>query len=130
MPVDTLSGTGSTSRREAGTTAVSLAMAPTWAKISAVFFIFILVSGFVIIAAAFFAVEWREGSGEKIKGRPVAADEKTGEADILSFLIVREPEKAGVVRSRPVSLFIRLEEYPSYTRFLSRRFGEIMNQGL
>jgi len=40
----------------------------------------------VIIAAVFFAVEADEDSGEKIKGRPVAADEKTGEADILSFL--------------------------------------------
>src|SRR6267378_3766383 len=49
-------------------------MAPTWAKISAVFF---------AIASAF---ERGEDRGEKIKERPVAADEKTGEADILSRL--------------------------------------------
>ena len=46
-------------------------MAPTWAKISAVFF------------AAFSTFERGEDRGEKIKSRPMAADEKTGEADIL-----------------------------------------------
>jgi hypothetical protein len=48
-----------------------LGIAPTWVKSSAVFF------------AAFSAVEHGEDGGEKIKGRPVAADEKTEEADIL-----------------------------------------------
>src|ERR1039458_8422184 len=57
------------SRREAGTTAASFGMAPTRAKIS--------------------AVERGEERGEKIKGRLMAVDEKTGEADILSH-IVRE----------------------------------------
>src|SRR5208337_1235568 len=71
MPLETISGAGRTSRREAGTTAASLGVAPTWAKISAVFF------------AGFPAVERRKDGGEKIKGRPMAADEKTGEADIL-----------------------------------------------
>jgi hypothetical protein len=47
-------------------------MAATWAKISAVFFSSIPV------------VERGEDGGEKTKGRLVAADEKTGEADILS----------------------------------------------
>ena len=73
MPLETISGAGRTSRREAGTTAASLGMAPTWAKISAVF-----------RSAVFSAVERGEDGGEKIKGRPMAADEKTGEADILS----------------------------------------------
>jgi hypothetical protein len=73
MPLETISGAGRTSRREAGTTAASLGMAPMWAKISAVFF------------AVFAAVErGGENRGEKIKERPMAADEKTGEADILS----------------------------------------------
>src|SRR5271166_6095045 len=66
MPLETISGAGRTSRREAGTTAASLGMAATWAKISAVFSVFL------------------PGCGEKIKGRLLAADEKTGEADILS----------------------------------------------
>src|ERR1019366_4505747 len=69
IPLDTISGAGRTSRREAGTTAASFGMAPTRAKIS--------------------AVERGEERGEKIKGRLMAADEKTGEADILSH-IVRE----------------------------------------
>jgi len=79
MPLETISGAGRTSRHEAGTTAASLGMAPTWAKISAVFF------------AVFSAIK---RGGEKIKERPMAADEKTGEADILSrycqLAIVRE----------------------------------------
>ena len=40
MPLETISGAGRTSRREAGTTAASLEIAPTWAKISAVFLAF------------------------------------------------------------------------------------------
>jgi hypothetical protein len=87
MPLETISGAGRTSRREAGTTAASLEIAPTWAKISAVFF------------AVFSAIErvverGGEDRGEKIKERPMAADEKIGEADILSrycqLAIVRE----------------------------------------
>src|SRR5258708_4042150 len=87
MPLETISGAGRTSRREAGTTAASLGMAPTWAKISAVFF------------AVFSAIErvverGGEDRGEKIKERPMAADEKIGEADIFSrycqLAIVRE----------------------------------------
>jgi hypothetical protein len=71
IPLETISGDGRTSRRAAGTTAVSFEIAPTWAKSSAVFF------------ATFSAVEHGEDGGEKIKGRPVAADKKTEEADIL-----------------------------------------------
>src|SRR6266851_246575 len=71
MPLETISGAGCTSRREAGTTAASLGIAPTLAKISAVF------------SAIESAFDRGEDRGEKIKGRPVAADEKTGEADIL-----------------------------------------------
>src|SRR5277367_2114333 len=70
MPLETISGAGRTSRREAGTTAASLGMAPTWAKIS--------------------ADKRGADRGEKVKGRPVAADEKIGEADIPFLAIVRE----------------------------------------
>src|SRR3981081_4021346 len=79
MPLETISGAGRTSRREAGTTAASFGIAPTAAKISAVFF---------FAFAIFSAVECGgEEGGEKIKGRPMAADEKIGEADILSRLL-------------------------------------------
>jgi hypothetical protein len=78
IPLETISGAGRTSRREAGTTAASLETAPTWAKISEVFL------------AVFSAIERRDDCGEKIKGRPMAADEKTGEADILFSQIIRE----------------------------------------
>src|SRR6266446_203690 len=106
MPLETISGAGRTSRREAGTTAASLEIAPTWAKISAVFF------------AVFSAIErvverGGEDRGEKIKERPMAADEKIGEADILSrycqLAIVRErrgQDQPG--RDLYISLFIRL----------------------
>jgi len=100
MPLDTISGAGRTSRREAGTTAASFGMAPTRAKIS--------------------AVERGEDCGEKIKERLMAADEKTGEADILSH-IVRE-HRAGSARASRYSLFIRLCEYPIPGLLLSRRF--------
>ncbi len=72
MPLETISGAGRPSRREAGTTAASFGMALTWAKISAAD-----LAGFLPFSAAD-----RKDGGEKIKGRPVAADEKTGEADI------------------------------------------------
>jgi hypothetical protein len=72
MPLETISGAGRTSRRDAGTTAANFGLALTWAKISAV------------LLVIFAAVEREEDGGKKIKGRPVAADEKTGEADILS----------------------------------------------
>src|SRR5271169_1333017 len=103
MPLDAISGAGRTSRREAGTTAASLGIAPTWAKISAVFFVF----------AVFFAVERGEDGGEKIKGRPVAAAEKTGEADILLSHNCQGTRWAGSARARQqFSLFIRLCKYP------------------
>jgi len=86
MPLETISGAERTSRREAGTTAASLEMAPTWAKISVVFF--------AVFSAIDSAFERGEDRGEKIKERPMAADEKIGEADILSrycqLAIVRE----------------------------------------
>ncbi|MFY9905435.1 MAG: hypothetical protein WBD45_21055 [Terriglobales bacterium] len=71
IPLGTISGGGRTSRREAGTTEANFVLAPTWAKISAV------------LLVIFAAVRRGEGGGEKTKGRPVATDEKTGEADIL-----------------------------------------------
>ena len=54
MPLDTISGAGRVSSREAGTTAVSLGMAPKRAKISAVFFLSVF--WFVIGSAVFFTV--------------------------------------------------------------------------
>jgi hypothetical protein len=75
MPLETISGAGRTSRREAGTTAANLGLAAKWAKISAVF---------LVIFAAVGRGEHEGDDREKIKGRPWAADKKTGEADILS----------------------------------------------
>src|ERR1700716_3626686 len=103
MPLETISGAGRTSRREAGTTAASLEIAPTWAKISAVFF---------FAFAVFSAVECGgEDGGEKIKGRPMAADEKIGEADILPRLLsVRNcqgTQRAGSARAK----FVRFAFY-------------------
>jgi hypothetical protein len=75
MPLETISGAGRTSRREAGTTGASLAMALALVKI----WVKILVK--ISAVAVFFAVaavEHGEDNAEKIKGRPVAADEKTG----------------------------------------------------
>jgi hypothetical protein len=69
-----------------------LETAPPRAKISEVFF------------AAFSVIERGEHHEEKIKGRPMAADEKTGEADIyFSQLSGNATESAKVV----LSLFIR-----------------------
>src|ERR1700687_3431663 len=97
MPLETISGAGRTSRREAGTTTASFEIAPTAAKTSAVFFFF----GF----AVFSAVErGGEDGGEKIKGRSMAADEKIGEADILPRLLsVRNcqgTQRAGSARAK------------------------------
>src|SRR3981081_548761 len=76
IPLDTISGEGRISRREAGTTRASLgamlAEASIWST---------LVAGFL---AADFSGQFGEGGKEKIKGRLVAADEKTVEADILT----------------------------------------------
>jgi hypothetical protein len=101
MPLETISGRGHTSRREAGTTGASLGMALMWVKISAVFF-----------AAAAFAltgVERGEDSAEKIKWRPRAADEKIGEADIFSRNCqgTQRAESAQAAKS-VYSLFVRL----------------------
>src|SRR6202795_3327984 len=84
MPLETISGAGRTSRRDAGTTAASLEIAPTWARISAVFFVVF----FTIASAVESAIESAfergfdcgEDRGEKTKERPMAADEKIGEA--------------------------------------------------
>src|SRR3979411_3240745 len=76
IPLDTISGEGRISRREAGTTRASLgamlAEASIWST---------LVAGFL---AADFSGQFGAGEKEKIKGRLVAADEKTVEADILT----------------------------------------------
>jgi hypothetical protein len=74
-PLETISGVARTSRREAGTTAANLGLAPIRAEISA---------AFLMIFAAVGRGETEGAAEEKIKWRPVAADEKTGEADILS----------------------------------------------
>jgi len=96
MPLETISGAGRTSRRDAGTTAASLEIAPTWAKISAVFFVVFFAIESAIESAFERGADRKEDRGEKIKERPMAADEKIGEADILSryrqLAIVREPE--------------------------------------
>src|SRR5208282_215629 len=118
MPLETISGTGRTSRREAGTTGASVGVAATWAKISAVFFavifVFAVVFFFAGTSAVISAVERGEGGGEKIKGRLLAADEKTGEADILSRNC-QGTQRPGSARggSFVCSLFIRLCEYRS-----------------
>jgi hypothetical protein len=73
-------------------------MAPTWAKISAVFF----------FIAAFSDVACGEDGGEKIKGRPMAADEKIGEADIFFSQLSGNAEgrmSPGEVRSNFLFLF-------------------------
>ncbi len=75
MPLETISGVARISRREAGTTAANLGLVPIRAEISA---------AFLMIFAAVGRGETEETAEEKIKWRPVAADEKTGEADILS----------------------------------------------
>src|SRR5882762_2219522 len=118
MPLETISGAGRTSRREAGTTAASLEIAPTWAKISAVFLVFFSAIFFAIESAIASAFERGEDRGKKIKARPMAADEKIGEADILScycqLAIVREhrgQDQPG--RGMHISLFIRLRKYRS-----------------
>jgi hypothetical protein len=83
MPLETIAGAGCTSRREAGTTAANLGLAPTWAKICAVFFVLFALL-FAVTIATFERCENAEDGGEKIKGRPGAAGEKIAEADILS----------------------------------------------
>src|SRR5712692_9311694 len=98
MPLETISGAGCTSRREAGTTAASLGIAPTWAKISAVFSA---------------ADDRGDDRGEKIKGRPVAADEKIGEADILFSQLSGNAEGRMSPGEAVCSLFVRLSKYPS-----------------
>jgi hypothetical protein len=95
MPLDTISGAERTSSRAAGTTGVNLEPAFTRVRISAVFF-------------AVAAVERGEDNPEKIKGRPMAADEKTGEADILFSQLSGNSEADQFRRPRVCSLFIRL----------------------
>ena len=114
MPLETISGAGRTSRREAGTTAASLEIAPTCAKISAVFFAIESASE----AAFDRGLNRKEDRGEKIKERPMAADEKIGEADILSrycqLAIDQGMQRAGSARANLLfSSFIRLREYRS-----------------
>jgi len=85
-------------RRDAGTTVASFGMAPTWAKISAVF-----------CTVERCAVERGENRGEKIKGRPVAADEKIKEADILFSQLSGNAEGRISPGEIAYSLFIRLQ---------------------
>jgi hypothetical protein len=71
MPLETISGDWRISRPVAGTTEASFGRAPIWARMAAAFLL------------VFSAVERGGNAGGKIKGRLVAADEKTGEADII-----------------------------------------------
>ncbi len=71
MPLGTISGAGRTASREAGTSAASFGVALMRDTISAV------------SLPASPACERGADDGEKIKGRPVAAAENNGEADIL-----------------------------------------------
>src|SRR5271156_2306885 len=112
MPLETISGAGRTSRREAGTTAASLGMAATWAKTSAVFSI---------------SVFLRE-CGEKIKGRLLAADEKTGEADILSRNCQGTQGAGSALGDLLCSLFIRHAEYGSPACFCQGSSDGIMTR--
>jgi hypothetical protein len=114
MPLETISGTGRASRREAGRTAASLGVARTWAKISATFW------------APLSTCEGGEDGKEKIKGRPVAAEEKTVEADILSR------NCQGTLRGRSSPGEMLIFAFCSPTRKylsqpgLSRRFCDIL----
>jgi hypothetical protein len=75
MPLETISGAARAARREAGTTAASLEMALTWAKISAVSW---------QISLRLFSASTQRRRRRKNKRAAVAAAEKTGEADIHS----------------------------------------------
>jgi hypothetical protein len=83
-------------------TAPSLEIAPTWAKISAVF------------SALDREDEGKEDGEEKIKGRPMAADEKTGEADIFSRNCQAKGREVSPANFG-CSPFIRQKEYLSRT---------------
>src|ERR1700722_2520342 len=111
IPIGVISGAGRISSREAGRRAEVLEVASTWANISAVFFF--LVGSFGARSFAILAVKSAEGVTGKIKGRPVAAEEKIGEADIFFLAIVREHSEQ---RTQPwsklvYSPFLRLREY-------------------
>ena len=106
-------------------TPANLEIAPTWAKISAVFF--------AVFSTVFSAIESAferggEDRGEKIKERPMAADEKIGEADILSrycqLAIVRERRGQESAPGRGVSFAFYSPNRVSLSVLpLSRRSG-------
>jgi hypothetical protein len=73
--------------------------------------------------AVFSPMEGGEGGGEKIKGRPMAAEEKPGEADILFSQLSgnAEGQRISPRRHLEFSLFVRHTNYPSSALSLSRR---------
>jgi hypothetical protein len=74
--------------------------------------------------AGFLAVERGGNAGGKIKGRPVAADENTGEADIFHTISgndVGRLARANLI----VSLFVRLDEYSSAFGFCQDRHAKL-----
>jgi hypothetical protein len=82
IPLETISGAGRTSNREAGVTWASLGTEPSFLS---------------------------NGFAAKMKGRPKAAVDKTGKADILPR-IFRERRRADrPERGHQLSLFIRLQ---------------------
>jgi hypothetical protein len=100
-------------------------MALMWVKISAVFF----------AVAAFFAltaVGSAEDSAEKIKWRPMAADEKTGEADIL-FSQLSGNTKGRILRISPggnaYSLFVRPQTVSLAHPVFVKGVGQTMAKG-
>jgi hypothetical protein len=109
IPLETISGAGRISSREAGTTRASIGAAPTAAKISSAF-----VAGFLSPSSADFFGQRGEGGKGKIKGRLVAADEKIGEADILTHSLTHNCQGTRLGqpgRIKGCSLFIRQPQY-------------------
>jgi hypothetical protein len=74
---------------------------------------------------AVFPVMERGEDGEKIKGRPMAADEKTGEADILFSQLSGNAEGGRISPGEVFKLspFIRLNEYRSAICFCQGDLG-------
>src|SRR5450755_3374570 len=116
MPLETISGNGRTSRPVAGTTEASFGRALTWARIAAAFF--------PVSFAVESAVERGGNAGGKIKGRLVAADEKTGEADIIHTQFqgtvgVLAPDESNFI----FAFYSPTWEYRATEGILSRRAG-------
>jgi hypothetical protein len=112
IPLDTISGAGRISRREAGTTRASLGAAPVAASICSA-----LVAGFL---AADLSGQFGEGGEEKIKGRLVAADEKTVEADIRTRNFQRTRAKGQLGASNSVRFLFAKRSMLSWLAIVKR----------